>query len=205
MANEDTVYCMDNESFRFLCFLHADEQFTEEEHKNFEQSWTQSVKETERLLKHFDKDVDPHIVGQTAALNEARTLILTLAKPLADMTQIIQDNIAAINGRKDVIKELDEESMHLKKKLTIPITHYKRWYLEYPRTVCTGTNCVEIHKSPISTISETIYKTMYVIFTSLMRSRCSQYRMGSITSSIKYTQFESSSSLKHFSSFQCVE
>ncbi|PAV59065.1 hypothetical protein WR25_10769 [Diploscapter pachys] len=89
-TDRETIYCMDNEAFRFLCCLHAGETFTEDDRKNFETSWTHSVQETNRLLEHFEKDVPPHRVDETVSLNEARTLLLTLAKPLADISQHIQ-------------------------------------------------------------------------------------------------------------------
>ncbi|PAV57012.1 hypothetical protein WR25_26091 [Diploscapter pachys] len=159
-VNEGTIYCMDNESFRFLCCSHKGEKFTKEECKNFEQSWTQSVKETKRLLKHFEMDVKPHTVGKTVSLNEARTLILTLAKPLTDITQNIQDNIAAINAEEEKIKELDLHSIDLQKNLMIPQISFKIKQLDHPRTVCTGIDCIDTETLPDLGVTKTIYKTI---------------------------------------------
>ncbi|PAV75817.1 hypothetical protein WR25_16820 isoform B [Diploscapter pachys] len=160
LSKGTTYYCMDNESFRFLCCLHEGEKFAEEEHKNFEQSWTLAVRETETLLSHFEKDVDPHIVGQTVSLNETRKLILMLAKPLADISQIIQDNISEVNTKKDMITKLDARDIDLKKHLMITQIGFETKRLNYPRTVCTGTNCVEIQTLPNSNTKMTIYKTI---------------------------------------------
>ncbi|PAV77787.1 hypothetical protein WR25_19764 [Diploscapter pachys] len=160
LSKGTTYYCMDNESFRFLCCLHEGEKFAEEEHNNFEQSWTLAVRETEILLNHFENDVDPHIVGQTVSLNEARTLILTLAKPLADISQIIQDNISEVNMKKDMITKLDARNIDLEKDLMIPQIGIKAEPLDYPRTACTGINCVDIQRLPNSNAKMTIYKTI---------------------------------------------
>ena len=161
-----TYYCMDNESFRFLCCLHQGEEFDKEEHKNFEQSWTLAVKETESLLKHFE-NIAPHIVGQTVSLNEARTLILTLAKPLASISQIIQDNISVVNMKKDTIAKLDARKFDLNKEKWLMQISYEIRELDYPRTVCTTITdekkCVDIHTLPNSNTTMTIYKTMYVV------------------------------------------
>ncbi|PAV79451.1 hypothetical protein WR25_09422 [Diploscapter pachys] len=160
LSKGTTYYCMDNESFRFLCCVHEGEEFAEEEHKNFEQSWTLAVKETEILLNHFERDVTPHIVGQTVSLNETRRLILTLAKPLADISQIIQDNISEVNMKKDMITKLDARKIDLENALMISQIGFETNPLTYPRTVCTGTNCVDIQTLPNSNTTMTIYKTI---------------------------------------------
>ncbi|PAV70955.1 hypothetical protein WR25_20930 [Diploscapter pachys] len=156
----DRVYCMDNESFRFLCCLHANEYFSDEEKKNFEQSWNLSVKETNRLLEHFENHVEPHVVARTVSLNSARELILTLAKPLADISQIIQDNITAMNEKAKEVQALNVKNDDLMKKLMIPQIGLQPKQLGFPQTVCTGVNCIETATLPNSETQKTIYKTI---------------------------------------------
>ncbi|PAV64127.1 hypothetical protein WR25_05624 [Diploscapter pachys] len=154
------VYCMDNESFRFLCCLHSGEYFSDEEKKNFEQSWNLSVKETNRLLDHFENHVEPHVVARTVSLNSARELILTLAKPLADISQIIQDNITAMNEKAEEVQDLNVKKGDLMKKLMIPQIGLQPKQLSFPQTVCTGVNCIETATLPNSETQKTIYKTI---------------------------------------------
>ncbi|PAV83024.1 hypothetical protein WR25_24982 [Diploscapter pachys] len=136
-----------------------DIQVGKAENESFD-SWTLAVKETEILLNHFENDVKPHIVGETVSLNETRKLILMLAKPLADISQIIQDNISEINMKKDMITKLDARDIDLKKHLMISQISFETKRLDYPRTVCTGTKCVDIQTLPNSNTTMTIYKTI---------------------------------------------
>ncbi|PAV88735.1 hypothetical protein WR25_10998 isoform C [Diploscapter pachys] len=156
----DRVYCMDNESFRFLCCLHAGEYFSDEEKKNFEQSWNLSVQETNRLLDHFENHVEPHVVARTVSLNSARELILTLAKPLADISQIIQDNIAAMNEKAEEVQALNVRKDDLMKKLMILQIGLQPKELGFPQTVCTGVNCIKTETLPNTETQKTIYKTI---------------------------------------------
>ena len=156
-TNKKTVYCMDNEAFRFLCCIHAGEKFTEDDRKNFETSWTHSVQETNRMLEHFEKDVPPHRVGETVSLNEARALILTLSKPLADISQNIQDNIQVLDEETTKLERIDLRKADLQKVLMIPQIGLEPVELGYPRTVCTGANCIETQSLPNTTVTQTIY------------------------------------------------
>ncbi|PAV61553.1 hypothetical protein WR25_17439 [Diploscapter pachys] len=158
-TDEDRVYCMDNESFRFLCCLHEKEYFSDEEKKNFEQSWNISVKETNRLLDHFENHVQPHDVARIVSLNSARELILTLAKPLVDISQIIQDNITAMNEKVEEIQALNVTKDDLMKQLMIAQIGLEPKELGFPQTVCTGVNCIEIMTLP-NNYTQAIYKTI---------------------------------------------
>lgn len=86
----DTLYCMDNCAFRYLC---AERQGVKSIHPsihaNHVEAWDKSCSETYRLIKHFT-DIKPHSAVETATLNEARRIILSLAKPLALITKEIQ-------------------------------------------------------------------------------------------------------------------
>ncbi|PAV77661.1 hypothetical protein WR25_15646 [Diploscapter pachys] len=157
-TTKSTVYCMDNEAFRFLSCIHAGEKFTEDDRKNFETSWTHSVKETYRMLEHFEEDVPPHRVGETVSLNEARALILTLSKPLADISQNIQDNIQVLDEETTKLERIDLRKADLQKVLMIPQIGLEPKELGYPRTVCTGAKCIETQSLPNTTVTQTIYK-----------------------------------------------
>uniref|UniRef100_A0A914XNS0 G domain-containing protein n=1 Tax=Plectus sambesii TaxID=2011161 RepID=A0A914XNS0_9BILA len=156
---KETVYCMDNEAFRFLCCLHAGENFSGEECKNYAESWNVSERETQRLLEHFEQ-LPPHEVGNTISLNEARHLILTLTKPLADISSNIQLNIQAIAAEKEKVEKLDSKDAQLAKNLQIPHIALKPVPLGHPRTVCTDAKCTNTKPIPNTTARQVEYKTI---------------------------------------------
>src|SRR4051794_8617006 len=46
--SKDTVYCMDNEAFRFLWAVHRGIPFDKEAHEKFSKSWKKSAETTRR-------------------------------------------------------------------------------------------------------------------------------------------------------------
>uniref|UniRef100_A0AC34GGG8 Uncharacterized protein n=1 Tax=Panagrolaimus sp. ES5 TaxID=591445 RepID=A0AC34GGG8_9BILA len=154
-----TTYCMDNEAFRFLCCIHAGETSVISKRGSYAESWDISVKETIRLFQHFE-EITPHIVKETVSLNEARQLILTLAKPLADVTQNVQDNINQIDAKRKEIEALESGSKDLKKKLKIPHPQITTEPLGFPRTVCTNSTCIETKRKAHTNEVQVLYKTI---------------------------------------------
>uniref|UniRef100_A0A914YRT0 G domain-containing protein n=1 Tax=Panagrolaimus superbus TaxID=310955 RepID=A0A914YRT0_9BILA len=154
-----TTYCMDNEAFRFLCCIHAGETSVISKRESYSESWNISVKETLRLFKHFE-EITPHVVKDTVSLNETRQFILTLAKPLADVTKNVQDNINQINAKRNEIEALDSRSQDLKKQLKIPHRQITTEPLGFPRTVCVNDSCIETQRDPITNSSQVLYKTI---------------------------------------------
>lgn len=85
----------------------------------------------------------PHFVHHTAAINEARRIIHQLSKPMADIAQLVNDNINILKKREAELN-LDNNSLQeLKKKLYIPIIDLKVIKLTQPVTVCTDNACTE--------------------------------------------------------------
>lgn len=69
--NRETIYCMDNESYRFLCAIDDGITYSDGSRKNYAKSWSQSFEETDRLFNHF-LELDPHQVKDTLSLNNSR-------------------------------------------------------------------------------------------------------------------------------------
>lgn len=80
---------MDNEAFRFLWAVKNGMSFTERTYEDFAESWRVTEEETNRLVKHI-LGLKPHRTFETFSLNEARRIIVNLAKPLAKISQSIQ-------------------------------------------------------------------------------------------------------------------
>ncbi|RHZ82156.1 hypothetical protein Glove_113g10 [Diversispora epigaea] len=133
-----TMYCFDSESFRFLAAAKDGIEFDEMDEKSFAESWKRSVDESVRLLEYLSLR-KPHKVEDTLTLNDARNIVLHLAKPLALAETLIQTNISLVNDRQKEIDNCNESIQELHKKLKIPQKVAEPVDLGYPRTVCT--NC----------------------------------------------------------------
>ncbi|CAG8745968.1 23507_t:CDS:1 [Dentiscutata erythropus] len=143
-TNKETMYCFDNESFRFLAATKNGVKFSKEDEISFAESWKRSINESVRLFEYLSYR-KPHKVQDTLTLNEARNIVLHLAKPLAAIEQNIQTNINLIKDRQKEIDSCAESIQDLKKRLSIPQRVLEPKQLGYPRTVCTGCNyeCVD--------------------------------------------------------------
>ena len=95
----ETIYCIDNESVRFLAALKQGVKFTKDEKKNYSTSWETSLRETERLINYISS-LPPHKVKNTLTLNNARRLVLVLGRPLAQITSTIQNSIGVMKQRR---------------------------------------------------------------------------------------------------------
>ena len=140
--DKETIYCMDNESFRFLVALKNGVTFSEKEQAEFDASWTKSVDEYMRLVTHVSS-LKPHAIKDTLTLNSARKLILDLARPIAEISKAVQINIAVINDKESEALNEQMSKEDLEKELYIPAVDVEAEQLDYPTTVCTAPRCVK--------------------------------------------------------------
>uniref|UniRef100_T1IIJ1 Uncharacterized protein n=1 Tax=Strigamia maritima TaxID=126957 RepID=T1IIJ1_STRMM len=76
--NKDTMYCMDNESFRFLCAESQGVEFKDSVKKSVAESWNVSGEETNRLISYI-KTLKPHfMLSSTKASEEELSKMLFL-------------------------------------------------------------------------------------------------------------------------------
>jgi GTP-binding protein EngB required for normal cell division len=88
--DHQTVYCYDSEAYRFLAAIKNDPPvlFDEAERQSFVSSWDKSVAETRRMLQYIGS-LKPHPVRSTMNLNQAKELVVKLARPLAEISRLI--------------------------------------------------------------------------------------------------------------------
>ena len=144
--NKDSIYCVDNEAFRFLVALANGIPFDENSKKDFGVSWKHSSNECTRLMRRIIGGpgiacLIPHKVQDTISVNEARRLIVTLTQPLAEIAQNIQDNIKVLDQRKQEILDNENNIQLLKGKLYIPELDLQVNTLPYPATICADKSC----------------------------------------------------------------
>ncbi|RIA81661.1 hypothetical protein C1645_729561 [Glomus cerebriforme] len=142
-VNKDTIYCFDNESFRFLAAFKRGISFTEADEQSFAESWNISVDESLRLIKYLVSR-PPHKVKHTLSLNNSRNNVILFSKPLAEIGQLIQINIKLIKEKQKELEISSQTTEELKDKLHILQLNLEPVSLEYPRTVCTNSSCIRL-------------------------------------------------------------
>jgi hypothetical protein len=153
-----TIYCMDNESFRYLAAQKKGVYFTEEDRQDYTNSWERTVEEIIRLFDYI-QTLKPHKVKDTLGLNEARKLILNLSKPIAKILHNIQKNISVGEDKKKEVKSFEGSIIDLQKQLHIPYYKLEARPLDYPRVVCTSPGCVDVIENEDTGICQINYKT----------------------------------------------
>ncbi|CAI2188003.1 19094_t:CDS:1 [Funneliformis geosporum] len=141
--NKDTMYCFDNESFRFLSAIKGGISFTKDDEKSFAESWERSVNESFKLVSYLTS-ITPHKTNDTLSLNHARKIVLLLCEPLAKIGQNIHTNISLIRDQQIMIENSSQSIEQLEERLYIPHIDLVSKQLGHPRTVCTSSKCIDI-------------------------------------------------------------
>ncbi|OQV23100.1 putative Neoverrucotoxin subunit beta [Hypsibius exemplaris] len=157
---KDTVYCMDNEAFRFLAAVKNGIAFNETERLNYAASWQKAVQETGRLLTHIGA-LKPHKTNMTVSLNHTRQTIILLTRPLADISKNIQTNIAVLDDREQELRNTTNVSSNLRKNLYVPGVTLEQVNLKKPQTVCASPKCTKTMDIYTDRNSAKITRTIY--------------------------------------------
>jgi hypothetical protein len=88
------TYCFDSESFRYLAAFKNGVHLPNKE--GFEQSWGHSREETMRLLDYL-QSIKPHDVKNHLTYHSVRELVISLTKPMAEISQSIKRNIEVVS------------------------------------------------------------------------------------------------------------
>lgn len=83
----------------------------------------------------------PHLTKETISINEARRIVIQLSKPLADISQLIYDNLHVIERKMQMLTMTNESIEELSKNLLIPVIDLRETRFDQPRTVCTSNTC----------------------------------------------------------------
>jgi len=140
--DKNTIYCIDNESIKFLAAVKNGIEFDEIQRNDYAKSWETSFEETERLFA-YTATLTPHFVKNTLSLNDARRLILTLSRPIAEVGSVISVNIDLLRSKQKDVKKSTKHKEQLIEQLYIPAIDLDITEIDYPRTVCTSPGCVK--------------------------------------------------------------
>ena len=141
-ARTERMFCLDNEAFRFLALLKSGIGMSPDQFTDYGNSWKQSVTETNRLFNKIQNLVG-HATKQTLNINQARDIIIKMAKPLAEISQAIHKSIAAIKEAEHKGELINNTAKDLEDKLHFQGIDVVRKNLPKPRTVCTDAACIE--------------------------------------------------------------
>lgn len=111
-SSRETVFCFDNESFRFLCAWQQGARFKDEEVENFNTSWTTTVEETFRLFKRI-AELPSHKTEDTLSVNNIRKVILAMARPLAEIAKNQMTNAQLIDEKIKEVEDLQQQGKTL--------------------------------------------------------------------------------------------
>ncbi|XP_017771791.1 PREDICTED: uncharacterized protein LOC108559146 [Nicrophorus vespilloides] len=145
---KENMFCFDNESFKYLVGKKNGITFGDCEQREFTKSWQTSVDSLWNMLSYISGDMNrkgltPHSTEKTLSVNETRKLIIDLSKPLADIADLIQDNLTVLNRHQKILLDSELTNDELTKKLYIPCVNLKQKSLNQPVTVCTSVKCSE--------------------------------------------------------------
>lgn len=157
VLSAETMFCLDNEAFRFLCARRNNINFKPEDFQNFSLSWDKSAAETQRMLSYI-KGRKPHKVNETMSINEARNTILKLARPMAKISDNIATNIRVAEEQKKFTMSLDDEKLKLEKNRLVEQIQIRTVPIDFPKTVCTNLRCIEVRGIPATSENMIIYK-----------------------------------------------
>ncbi|CAF2667624.1 unnamed protein product [Rotaria sp. Silwood2] len=92
--NKENTFCFDNESFRYLVALKNGIQFTDEENKEYETSWSISVNESNRLINYICTQLSSYSLSNGwQSIKHAQIEIVQMIRPILETMRNIFRNI----------------------------------------------------------------------------------------------------------------
>ena len=185
--DRSNMYCFDSEAFRFLACIQAGVEFPKEDFEVFASSWTRAVQETTRMFEHI-KTLSPHRVSNTLSMNDARTKVVAMSRPLAEMSVAMQKNIREAKEAQIKAQLADSEAMDFEQQLQVEGVDLEFKQLGYPRTVCTHANCIEYIAAGRDNVQQVNYRQH-------CHSHC--YLSGVPTETVGDSQLQSCAAMSH--------
>ncbi|KAG4073074.1 hypothetical protein HA402_009493 [Bradysia odoriphaga] len=157
--DRESCFCFDSEAFRYLVAMSEpnDIVFDHDAHDDYATSWQRSVRECERLFKRI-ADIKPHSVQDTISINNIKSKIINLRKPIALIIENISKEIVLCQDHEKKINEFSGDIQELEKELYTPSLDIITEPLDGPITVCSDPECCE--KRSFGNVSKVHYKSI---------------------------------------------
>ncbi len=141
---------------RFLACSKNGIVFTSQEIDLYAESWNKSCETTGKLFQ-LVTTMPPHETKKTLSLNEARSCIIAMSKPMAEVAEVIDINLKAINKNKEETKVCDVDIANFHRRLKFKGCDLQRKNLDYPMTVCADEKCKEYVDVGEAGVRNTVY------------------------------------------------
>ena len=99
----------------------------------------------------------PHETKKTLSLNEARSYIIAMSKPMGQAVELIKKNVKSMNDAKDQCKMDDADIKKFQKNLKFKAFELEIKQLDYPVTVCADKMCKKYVDVGTSAEKNTVY------------------------------------------------
>lgn len=85
------------------------------------------------------------LAQQAKNAREAHRMAVQFSRPLADVTDLINENIAALQRHCASLEGRTLTTDEIEEKLYVPKMRFQLTELKHPITVCTSTQCCEVY------------------------------------------------------------
>ncbi|GJQ65232.1 hypothetical protein Trydic_g7362 [Trypoxylus dichotomus] len=139
--NSSNVFCVDNESFRYLAATQSGISFSESDVEMYKSSWNRSAAICKRFINYVTSL--PNIRMQDIlSVNESRRIVGRLAKPVVELMVLQEKALIILDKHEDTLKKVKDNIDDLRKVLYTPVIKYivgkKTTYSEVKHTVNLG-------------------------------------------------------------------
>lgn len=142
-VSKKTIYCFDNEPFRFIIAQKQGLEFEGDELEHSRNSWNRSKQELERMVDYIAA-LSPHMIKDSVTLNNARRVVVALCQPLADISSQIQINLQELEKKKDEVMTLDVNRVNIESHLVTRRLETRMIPMNHPTVVCKSTSCMKL-------------------------------------------------------------
>ncbi|CAF1213752.1 unnamed protein product [Rotaria sordida] len=95
---KENTFCFDNESFRYLVARQNQIGFTDEEHNEYENSWSKSVTESNHLLRYVSEKLCAYVIqGKQQSIKQTQLQISHMIRPMLEAMRNILRNLILWN------------------------------------------------------------------------------------------------------------
>ncbi|CAG9822988.1 unnamed protein product [Phaedon cochleariae] len=145
ISTDKNVYCFDNEAFKYLGAVEKKVKFDASIKEVNLNSWKKSATNAHSLITQLQRgSPTPYSPDNLLAINFNRRMLFFFSKLLAEISQIIEDNLTVLI-RLQVNKDAETtEIENMKKSQTKKVVDVEKSKVCQPVTVCSDKKCADI-------------------------------------------------------------
>ncbi|KAF7269637.1 hypothetical protein GWI33_017319 [Rhynchophorus ferrugineus] len=108
-------------------------------------NWKIATEECWRMMDYITK-LKPYQICRNSVINETRSLIYQLLKPMADICQLVQDNILVLQYHEHEMKLESRNTQKLRQLFYVPSIELEVTKLKKPAVICADSKCCKLYK-----------------------------------------------------------